>query len=52
MIRACDTNTPYFGEVYKNIDSMMDRIKEIIKANHSDPFEVFDHEVKDIVTMR
>jgi hypothetical protein len=52
MTRTFDTNMSFLGEVYENIDSMLERIREIIKANKSDLFEVFYHEVKDIVTKR
>ena len=31
---------------------MLERIREIIKASQSDPFEVFYNEIKDIVTKR
>ena len=31
---------------------MLERIREIIKANDDDPLELFYHEVKDIVTKR
>jgi hypothetical protein len=31
---------------------MLERIREIIKANDNDPLELFYHEVKDIVTKR
>jgi hypothetical protein len=52
MIRTFDTDMPCLGEVYENIDSMLERIREIIKANDDDPLELFYHEVKDIVTKR
>eukprot|EP00253_Pinus_taeda_P026903 PITA_26903 len=52
MIRAFDTDMPCLGEVYENIDSMLEKIREIIKASEHDPFEVFYNEVKDIVTKR
>eukprot|EP00253_Pinus_taeda_P027332 PITA_27332 len=49
LIRAFDTDTPCLGEVYKNIDSMLERIREIIKASENDPYETFYYLVKDIV---
>jgi hypothetical protein len=52
MIRTFDTDMPCLGEVYESIDSMLERIREIIKANDDDPLELFYHEVKDIVTKR
>ena len=52
MIRVFDTDIPCLGEVYENIDSMLERIREIIKASGSDPFEVFYNEIKDRVTKR
>ena len=38
MIKIFDTNIPCLGEVYENIDSMLERTREIIKASGSDPF--------------
>jgi hypothetical protein len=52
MIRTFDTDMPCLGEVYESIDSMLERIREIIKDNDDDPLELFYHEVKDIVTKR
>jgi hypothetical protein len=52
MIRTFDIDMPCLGEVYENIDSMLERISEIIKSNDDDPLELFYHEVKDIVTKR
>jgi hypothetical protein len=52
MIRIFDTDMPCLGEVYENIDSMLEKIREIIRASENDPFEVFYNEVKDIVTKR
>ena len=52
MIRTFDTDMPCLGGVYENIDSMLERIREIIKASESDPFEVFYNVIKDIVTKR
>jgi len=52
MIRVFDTDMPCLGEVYENIDSMLERIREIIKENDNDPFETFYNKVKDIVTER
>ena len=49
MIRTFDTDMPCLGEVYEIIDSMLERIREIIKANDDDPLELFYHEMKDIV---
>ena len=52
MINTFDTDMPCLGEVNENIDSMLERIREIIKASGSDPFEVFYNEIKDRVTKR
>lgn len=52
MIRAFDTDTPCLGEVYENIDSMLERIREIIRASENDPYETFYYLVKDIVIER
>eukprot|EP00253_Pinus_taeda_P004460 PITA_04460 len=52
LIRAFDTDTPCLGEVYENIDSMLERIREIIRASENDPDETFYYLVKDIVTER
>lgn len=52
LIRAFDTDTPCLGEVYENIDSMLERIREIIRASENDPYETFYYLVKDIVTER
>ena len=52
LIRAFDTDTPCLGEVYENIDSMLKRIRKIIRASKNDPLETFYYLVKDIVTER
>lgn len=52
IIRVFDIDMPCLGEVDENIDGMLEKIREIIKANDSNPFETFYHEVKDIVTKR
>jgi hypothetical protein len=52
MIKTFDKNMPCLEEVYENINNMLERIREIIKANESDSFGVFYNEVKDIVTKR
>jgi hypothetical protein len=52
MIRIFDIDMPCLGEVYEIIDSMLEKIREIIKASENDPFEVFYNEVKDIVIKR
>eukprot|EP00253_Pinus_taeda_P014332 PITA_14332 len=52
LIRAFDTDTPCLGEVYENIDSMLEKIRKIIKASENDPYETFYYLVKDIVTER
>eukprot|EP00253_Pinus_taeda_P032378 PITA_32378 len=52
LIRAFDTDTLCLGEVYENIDSMLERIREIIRASENDPHETFYYLVKDIVTER
>jgi hypothetical protein len=43
MIRTFDTDMPCLGEVYESIDSMLERIREIIKANEMITFEIFYH---------
>eukprot|EP00253_Pinus_taeda_P025286 PITA_25286 len=45
-------DTPCLGEIYENIDSMLERIREIIRASENDPHETFYYLVKDIVTER
>jgi hypothetical protein len=52
MIKTFDTYMLCLGKVYESIDSMLERIREIIKANDDDPLELFYNEVKDIVTKR
>eukprot|EP00253_Pinus_taeda_P010692 PITA_10692 len=52
LIRAFDTDTPCLGEVYENIDSMLERIRELIRASENDPYETFYYLVKEIVTER
>eukprot|EP00253_Pinus_taeda_P031593 PITA_31593 len=52
LIREFDTDTPCLGEVYENIDSMLERIREIVKASENDPYETFYYLVKDIVIER
>lgn len=48
--QSYDTDMPCLGEVYENTDTMLERMREIIKASESDPFEVFYNEIKGIVT--
>jgi hypothetical protein len=52
MIRIFDIDMPCLGEAYESIDSMLKRIREIIKATDDDPLELFYDEVKNIVTKR
>ena len=52
IIMTFDIDMPCLGEFYENIDSMLERIREIIQTSESDPFEVFYNEIKDIVTKR
>jgi hypothetical protein len=52
MIMTFDIDMPCMGEVYESIDSMLERIREIIKANDDDPLQLFYYEVKYIFTKR
>ena len=51
LLRMLDTDKPSLGEVYEGIDSMIEKIREVINAKEKDPDEVF-YEVKDILTKR
>ena len=52
LLRMLDTDKPSLGEVYEGIDSMIEKIREVINAKEQYPNEVFYSEVKDILTKR
>eukprot|EP01018_Ginkgo_biloba_P002109 Gb_06094 [translate_table: standard] len=41
MIRITDTDTPYLGEVYEGTDSMVEKIREVIRLEEKDESETF-----------
>ena len=52
LLRMFDIDKPNLGEVYKGIDSMIEKIRVVINAKEQDPNEVFYKEVKNILTKR
>ena len=52
LLQILDTDKPSLGEVYEGIDSMIEKIREVINAKEQDPDELFYNEVKDILTKR
>ena len=52
LLWMLDTDKPSLGEVYEGIDSIIEKIREVINAKEKDPNEVFYNEVKDILTKR
>ena len=52
LLRMLDTDKPSLGEVYEGIDSMIEKIREVINAKEQDPDEAFYNKVKDILTKR
>ncbi|KAH9326345.1 hypothetical protein KI387_006523 [Taxus chinensis] len=49
MIKYVDIDAPRMGEIYGRIDSMVERIKEIIQTKEQDLEETFYKEVKSVV---
>ena len=52
LLQMLDTDKPSLGEVYEGIDSMIEKIREVINAKEKDPDEAFYNEVKGILTKR
>ena len=52
LLRMFDTDMPNLGEVYEDIDSMIEKIRVVINAKENELDEFFDREVKDILTKR
>ena len=52
LVWMLDRDKPSLGEVYEGIDSIIEKIREVINAKEKDPDEVFYNEVKDILTKR
>eukprot|EP01018_Ginkgo_biloba_P019796 Gb_26452 [translate_table: standard] len=52
MIRLTDTNTPCLGEVYEGMDSMLEKIREVIRLEEKDESETFNNEIQDIIVKR
>eukprot|EP01018_Ginkgo_biloba_P039642 Gb_35452 [translate_table: standard] len=52
MIRLIDTDTPCLGEVYAGMDSMLEKIREVIRLEEKDESETFYNEIQDIIVKR
>ena len=52
LLHMFDTDMPNLGEVYEDIDSMIEKIRVIINAKENDPDEFFYREVKDLLAKR
>eukprot|EP01018_Ginkgo_biloba_P021896 Gb_29357 [translate_table: standard] len=52
MIRLTDTDTSCLGEVYEEMDSMIEKIMEVIKLEKKDESETFYNEIQDIIAKR
>eukprot|EP01018_Ginkgo_biloba_P033873 Gb_14371 [translate_table: standard] len=52
MIRLTDTDTPCLGEVYEGMDSMLEKIREVIRLEEKDESETFYNEIQDIIVKR
>eukprot|EP01018_Ginkgo_biloba_P030780 Gb_34348 [translate_table: standard] len=52
MIRLIDTDTPCLGEVYEGMDSMLEKIREVIRLEEKDEGETFYNEIQDIIVKR
>ncbi|KAH9320716.1 hypothetical protein KI387_015355, partial [Taxus chinensis] len=52
MIRFVDKDNACIGEIYDDIDSMLEKIHDIIQAKEQDPEENFYSEVKNVIVKR
>eukprot|EP01018_Ginkgo_biloba_P002712 Gb_02256 [translate_table: standard] len=52
MIRLTDTDTPCLGEVYGGMDSMPEKIMEVIRLEEKGESETFYNEIQDIIVKR
>ncbi|KAH9296658.1 hypothetical protein KI387_044238 [Taxus chinensis] len=52
MIRYTDTDNACIGEIYDGIDSMLEKIRDIIQQKEQDPEEKFYSEVKNVIMRR
>eukprot|EP01018_Ginkgo_biloba_P022884 Gb_03803 [translate_table: standard] len=52
MICLIDTDTTCLGEVYEGMDSMLEKIREVMKLEEKDESETFYNEIKNIVVKR
>eukprot|EP01018_Ginkgo_biloba_P032587 Gb_11677 [translate_table: standard] len=52
IIRLTDTDTPCLGEVYEGMDSMLEKIREVIRLEEKDESETFYNEIQDIIVKK
>eukprot|EP01018_Ginkgo_biloba_P029624 Gb_01449 [translate_table: standard] len=52
MICLTDTDTPCLGEVYEGMDSMFEKIREVIRLEEKDESETFYNEIQDIIVKK
>ena len=52
MIRLTEIDTSCLGEVYEGMDSMLEKIRKVIRLEEKDESETFYNEIKDIVVKR
>eukprot|EP01018_Ginkgo_biloba_P021703 Gb_13479 [translate_table: standard] len=52
MIRLTNSDTSCLGEVYEGMDSILEKIREVIKLKEKDESEIFYNEIQDIIVKR
>ena len=52
MLRYTDMDRPCLGEIYDGIDSMLEKIKQIVNEKEQDPQETFFKQLKTIIIER
>ncbi|KAH9318365.1 hypothetical protein KI387_020134, partial [Taxus chinensis] len=52
MIKYADTDDACIGEIYDGIDSMLEKIRDILQQKEQDPEENFYNEVKTVIMRR
>lgn len=52
MLRYADMDRPCLGEIYDGIDSMIEKIKQVINEQEQDPQETFFKQVQKIINER
>eukprot|EP01018_Ginkgo_biloba_P011168 Gb_02649 [translate_table: standard] len=52
ILRLTDTDTPCLGEVYEGMDSMLEKIREVIRLEEKDESKTFYNEIQDSIVKR